>query len=107
MTEYISVSVSHYVVTGLILFLTGLLGVIFSKNLFRILISLTIMFSGIIINFASFSAYNYDKSHHGGIFALFVMAFVTLQTAVGIALSSNIFKFKDSIKTDDIGELRG
>ena len=107
MTDYITISVSHYVIAGLVLFITGLLGTVLSKNLFRILISLTIMFSGIIINFATFSAYNYSELHSGGIFALFIIILSTLQISVGIALSVNIHKFKNNVNTDEIGELRG
>ena len=92
MTEIITLSVSHYIIAGLLLFLTGLLGTVISKNLFRILISLSIMFSGIIVNFAAFSAYNYSELHTGGIFALFIIILSALQTAVGVAFAVNIFK---------------
>ena len=107
MIDFCDITVSHYAVLGLILFITGISGAIMSKNIIKVLISLVIMFSGITINFATFSAHHYFEANTGGIFALFIIIFTTLQTAVGIALANNIFKFGNSTNTDNIGEFKG
>lgn len=107
MTEILNISIYHYLFVAIILFATGLLGIIFSKNMFKILIATEIMFSGIIINFITFSSYGSSDIIKGGIFALFIIILTTLQIGIGITLIINIFKFKKYADTDNIGELKG
>ena len=107
MNELFEISIYHYLFVGIFLVLAGIFGTVISKNIFKVLISFVLMFSGIILNFAVFSAYNFSEPYKGSIFALFIIVLVTLQIAVGIALTINIYKFKNNTDTDTIGELKG
>lgn len=107
MTEIFDIGIYHFLAVGVILFVTGICGMIFTKNLLKLLISSQIMFFGTVINFAAFSSYFGADVSKGGIFALFITVLVILQTAVGTAFVFNINKFKNDVNSDSIGELKG
>lgn len=107
MTEVLNFGIYHFLTVAVVMFITGICGLIFAKNLLKLLISAQIMFLGIIINFVSFSAFSDSEVGKGGIFALFITVLVTLQIATGIAFIFNINKFKNNVNSDSIGELKG
>ena len=102
-----NIGMYHFLLLGLFLFLTGLLGTIISKNLLRILISLEIMFCGITLNLATFSVYSDGSHFKGEILALFVLIMATVHIAVGVAIVLNIHGFKGTVDVEEIGELKG
>lgn len=102
-----NIGMYHFLLLGLILFLTGLLGTIISKNLLRILISLEIMFCGITLNLAVFSVYSDSTHFKGVILAIFVLVMTAVHIAVGVAIVFNIYGFKKSVDIEEIGELKG
>lgn len=107
MDIFINIGFYHFLLTALFLFATGLLGVIVSKNLLKILISLEIMFCGVTLNLATFAVYCDNSHFKGSILALFVIALSAVHIAIGIAITLNIYKFKETVNMDNIGELKG
>lgn len=107
MTEVLNFGIYHFLAVAALMFITGISGLIFSKNMLKLLISAQIMFLGIIINFAAFSAFSEAEISKGGIFALFITVLVTLQIAACVAFIFNINKFKNDVNSDSIGELKG
>lgn len=89
------------------LFLIGLFGVIISKNIIRVLISIELMINAVSINFVAFASYNDGLLVNGMIFALFITAISAAQVAVGIAILVSIFRHKHSINSEKVGELKG
>lgn len=106
--DYIlNISLTHYLVLALILFSIGLFGVIVSKNIIRILISIELMINAVSINFVAFASYNDGLIVNGMIFALFITAISAAQVAVGMAILICIFRSKHSVNSEKIGELKG
>lgn len=102
-----NISLTHYLIVALILFSIGLFGVIISKNIIRILISIELMLNAVNINFVAFASYNDGLLVNGMIFALFITAISAAQVAIGIAILICIFRHKHSINSEKIGELKG
>ncbi len=102
-----NIGMYHFLLLGLFLFLTGLLGTIISKNLLRILISLEIMFCGITLNLATFAVYSDGTHFKGGILALFVLVMTAVHIAVGVAIAFNIYGLKGTVDIEEVGELKG
>lgn len=94
----------QYLLVGLLLFIIGLLGSVFVKNVIKILISIEFMLLGININFVTFATYCDNINFDGYIVALFYIAIGAVELAVALYLfylmytkkqSDNIEKYTD------------
>ena len=52
----IEITMYHYLFIGLVLFVLGLVGSIFVKNVIKVLISIEMMLLGVNINFVTFAS---------------------------------------------------
>lgn len=103
----LNIGLYHFLTVAVFLFVIGLLGIVISKNLIRIFVSLLIMFCGIALNFGAFSVFC-DFSHFkGAVFALFIMILAVLHIVVCLAVLSELYKFKQSSDIEDYGDLKG
>lgn len=101
------VSLIHYLILGAVLFCIGLLGVILSKNIIKILMSIEILLNAVNINFIAFANYYDPFAIKGQIFAIFVMALAAAETAVGLAILIAMYKNKPSVDIEKYEELKG
>ncbi len=94
----------QYLLVGLLLFIIGLLGSVFVKNVIKILISIEFMLLGININFVTFATYCDNINFDGYVVALFYIAIGAVELAVALYLfylmytkkqSDNIEKYTD------------
>jgi NADH:ubiquinone oxidoreductase subunit K len=89
------IGLSHYLIVGLILFLTGLYGVLTRRSAIGILLSIELMFNAVNLNLVTFSYFL--GSLTGQVFALFVIAIAAAESCVGIALVLCVYRnFKES-----------
>lgn len=108
MTDLLTdIGLYHYLLTALILFITGFCGIIISKNLLKILISLEIMFCGVTLNLAAFTVFCDEQHMKGVILAIFIILLTTVQITIGITIAINIFYRKSTLNIDNIGDLKG
>lgn len=107
MDFFVNIGMYHFILTAIFFFAIGLFGVIISKNILRILISIEIMFCGVTLNIATFAVYCDELHFRGSVLALFVIVLASIHTAIGIAIALNIYKFKGSLNIENIGELKG
>lgn len=86
----IKVSLSHYLFLSAMLFVLGMAGVLFRRNVIVILMSIELMLNAVNISFVAFSRYagNID----GQVMVFFVMTIAAAEAAVGLALAVTIFK---------------
>lgn len=101
------ISLIHYLILALIIFATGFLGLILSKNLIKSLICIELIMSAVNINFIAFTSYKNYMFLTGMVFSMFVIAVSALQTAIGIVLIYLIYKNKSTLSSEEIEELRG
>lgn len=98
-------TLSHYIVLSIILFLIGLLGFISRRNLIVILISIEIMLNGLIVLFAAISHFTKDIS--GYIIVFFIIAMAAAEAAIGLSLVVLIYKRLRTVYSDEITYFKG
>ena len=100
----IEITMYHYLFIGLVLFVLGLVGSIFVKNVIKVLISIEMMLLGVNINFVTFASYCDNIEFNGYIMALFYIGLGAVELAVALFIfylmyqkkkSDNIEKYTD------------
>jgi len=97
-------SLTGYVIVSLVLFLTGLIGVLIRRNFIIILMSIELMLNAANLNLVAFSHYLHDLA--GQMTALFVIAIAAGEAAVGLAIIIVIFRGKVATNVDQINLLK-
>ena len=97
-------SLTGYVIVSLVLFLTGLVGVLIRRNFIIILMSIELMLNAANLNLVAFSHYLHDLA--GQMTALFVIAIAAGEAAVGLAIIIVIFRGKVATNVDQINLLK-
>ena len=100
------IGLTHYLVVGAILFVTGVFGIFVNrKNVIIILMSIELILLAVNINFVAFSTYLNDIS--GQIMAMFVLTVAAAEAAVGLAILVTFFRNRGDIAVDDASVMKG
>ncbi len=102
-----NVELTHYLVLSAVLFCIGVIGLIVSRNVIRVLMSIEILLSSVNINFVAFANYTDLGSLKGQVFAIFVMAVAAAEAALGLAILLALYRNKPSVDTEEYKELKG
>jgi NADH-quinone oxidoreductase subunit K len=94
-------SVTHFLVLGLLLFLLGAYCVLSRRNAIGILLGIELILNAANINYIAFSFYggggmNYD----GQVFAIFVIMLAAAEAVIGLAIVLAIYQ---NLRTIDVG----
>ncbi|KAB8028447.1 NADH-quinone oxidoreductase subunit NuoK [Fluviispira multicolorata] len=90
---------------SLLLFIVGLFGVMFRKNIIFMMLSVEIMLNAANLAFISASALT--NTIDGQVVMFFVMAVAACEAGIGLALIISLYRAKSSIEIDDLRMLRG
>ena len=94
---------TEFLTPAVMLFITGLLGVMFKRNIIVIFMCTEMMLVASMLAFTAFaSAYN-DIS--GGVFVLFIMAIAAAEVAVAMAVITQLFKVEATVSTKQLNTL--
>lgn len=99
------ITIYHYLLLGLILFVLGLVGSILSKNVIKILISIEFILTGVNLNFITFATFCDNTNLDGYIISLFYVAIGAVELAVALYIFYLMYKRKESENIDKYGEL--
>lgn len=102
-----NVGLTHYLILAAILFCIGLLGLIISRNIIRVLMSIEILLCAVNINFVAFTNYNDLNNLQGQVFAIFIMAVAAAEAALGLAILLSLYRNKPTVDTEEITQLKG
>lgn len=102
-----NVGLTHYIALSAALFCIGILGLISSRNVIRVLMSIEIVLCAVNINFVAFANYTDLGDLKGQVFAIFIMAVAAAETALGLALLLALYRNKPSVDTENYKELKG
>jgi len=102
-----NVGLTHYLILGAILFCIGILGLIISRNVIRVLMSIEILLCAVNINFVAFANYNDINNLQGQVFAIFIMAVAAAEAALGLAILLSLYRNKPTVDTEEMKELKG
>nr|YP_010231251.1 subunit 4L of NADH-plastoquinoneoxidoreductase [Nephroselmis pyriformis]QSV37320.1 subunit 4L of NADH-plastoquinoneoxidoreductase [Nephroselmis pyriformis] len=88
------------------LFCLGLYGILTSRNVVRVLMSLELMLNGVNINFVAFSSFLDPYDLKGQVFAIFVMAIAAAEAAIGLAIVLAIYRNRQSVDLEEFNLLK-
>ena len=104
------VSVSHYLVVGAILFVTGAVCMATKRNALGVLMGVELVLNGANLNFVAFgSKYLRVESLglDGQLIALFVIVLAAAEAAVALAIALNFYNNHATIDVDQASDLKG
>lgn len=99
------IPLSYYLVVSAVLFGLGVVGVIISRNIITILMSVELMLNAANLALVAFARWHADPSVHVFVFIIFVVA--AAEAAVGLSLVIAIFRRKETIDVDQLDLLKG
>jgi NADH-quinone oxidoreductase subunit K len=99
-----SVPLSWYLTLSLILFVLGIAGFLFRRNVITVFMSIELMLNAVNLSFITFS-YKL-KQVDGHIFAFFVMVVAAAEAAVGLAIILTVFKNRQTLEIDELSSLK-
>ena len=101
----LTLSLSHFLILGAILFAISVVGIFLNrKNLLVLLMAIELMLLAVNMNFVAFSHYLQDLS--GQIFVFFILTVAAAESAIGLAILIVLFRNLKSIHVDDLGSLK-
>ena len=104
------VGVSHFMVVGAVMFVTGALCMATKRNALGVLMGIELVLNGANINFIAFgSSYLRENSLglDGQLIALFVIVLAAAEAAVALAIALNFYNNHATIDVDRADELKG
>ena len=101
-----TVTLSHYLVLGAMLFALSIIGIFLNrKNIIVLLMAIELMLLAVNTNFVAFSHYLGDM--HGQIFVFFIWTVAAAESAIGLAILVLLFRNKSNINVDELDTLKG
>ena len=102
----LSIGLGHYLTLAAIIFTVGVVGIFLNrKNVIVILMSIELILLAVNINLVAFSIFINDLS--GQIFTLFILTVAAAEAAIGLAINVVYFRNSDTIRVDEIKNLKG
>jgi NADH-quinone oxidoreductase subunit K len=101
-----SLTLSHFLSVGAILFALSVIGIFLNrKNIIVLLMAIELMLLAVNMNFVAFSHYLGDL--HGQVFVFFILTVAAAESAIGLAILVLLFRAKASISAEDLNTLKG
>ena len=101
-----SIGLGHYLTLAAIIFTIGVVGIFLNrKNVIVILMSIELILLAVNINLVAFSIFINDLS--GQIFTLFILTVPAAEAAIGLAIIVVYFRNSDTIRVEEIKNLKG
>ena len=104
------VGVSHYLVVGAVMFVTGVLCMATKRNALGILMGIELVLNGANINFIAFGSPLLREQNlglDGQLIALFVIVLAAAEAAVALAIALNFYNSFSTIDVDQADKLKG
>ena len=94
------VPISYFLILAAILFVLGVAGFLFQRNIVTMFMSIELMLNAVNLTFVALSYYLRQLS--GQIFVFFVMVVAAAEAAVGLAIIITVFKNRESLNVDQV-----
>ena len=102
----LSIGLGHYLTLAAIIFTIGVVGIFLNrKNVIVILMSIELILLAVNINLVAFSIFINDLS--GQIFTLFILTVAAAEAAIGLAIIVVYFRNSDTLRVEEIKNLKG
>ncbi|UCH09662.1 MAG: NADH-quinone oxidoreductase subunit NuoK [Fidelibacterota bacterium] len=94
------VPIYHVLIFAALLFVIGVIGVLFRRSAIIVFMSIEIMLNAVNLAFIAFSRYHGNVN--GQVFVFFIMTLAAVEVAVGLAIIISLFR---NLQTSDITEI--
>lgn len=104
------VGVSHFLIVGAVMFVTGALCMATKRNALGVLMGIELVLNGANVNFVAFGSPLLRKATlglDGQLIALFVIVLAAAEAAVALAIALNFYNNHATIDVDQADELKG
>jgi NAD(P)H-quinone oxidoreductase subunit 4L len=101
-----ALNLNYYLVLAAALFCIGIYGLISSRNVVRVLMSIELMLNAVNINLLAFSNYIDPQNIRGQMFAIFVITVAAAEAAVGLAIVLAIYRNRQTIDMESFNLLK-
>lgn len=98
------VPLEYYLILAGIIFTIGVTGVVISRNIIIVFMSIELMLNAANLAFITFAKQMNNPDGH--IFVFIVMAVAAAEAAVGLAIIISLFRNKDTINLDDFNLMK-
>ncbi len=99
-----TVPLSWYLILSAVLFVLGVAGFLFRRNIITMFMSIELMLNAVNLSFVAFS-YNL-KQIDGQVFTFFVMVVAAAEAAVGLAIILTVFKNRATLQVDEVSSMK-
>ena len=101
-----TLTLSHYLIVGAILFAIGVFGFFLNRrNLIVLLMSIELILLSANMNFVAFSIWSGNPA--GQVFVFFVLTVAASEAAIGLAILVLLFRNLSTIAVDKLDHLKG
>ncbi len=97
--------IAHYLTLSAILFLIGILGVLFRRNALIIFMSIELMLNAVNLSFVAFA--RRWNAVDGQVFVMFILTVAAAEVAVGLAIIIALFRQRESVDVDEVNLMKG
>lgn len=105
LTTMDSLTLSHFLLTGAVLFCLGLVGFITRRNLIIMFLCTEMMFQGVAVSLVAFSRYHLNDT--GQTFVIFVLTIAAAEAALALGLVVLLFRRKRTLDALAWSQLQG
>ena len=108
-----TISLTHYLILGALLFVCGALCMANKRNAIGILMGVELVLNGANVNFVAFARFARDAAGNpvfeieGQIFALFIIVLAAAEAAIALAIVLNFYNNHMTVDVDTAEELKG
>lgn len=114
MNNFLEIQLHHYLIVSALLFSIGIYGVVTTRNLIKMLMSIEFILNAANINFVAFSYYIKPFGENpaaaefltGQVFAIFIMTIAAAEAGVALAIILSIYKHFKSADVDKVRQLK-
>ncbi len=97
-----TITLTHYLVLGAILFCIGIYGAMTRKNAIGILMALELIFNAVNINLVAANRYAPGGMFAGQLFVLFIIAAAAAESVLGLAIILAIYRARVVVNADEM-----
>ena len=100
-----AITLNHYLLTGGLLFVLGLIGFVARRNLIIMFLCTEMIFQGVVVTLVAFSRYhmNFD----GQVFVIFVLTIAAAEAALALGLVVLLFRRKHTLDAEAWSAMKG
>ncbi|MEL6471188.1 MAG: NADH-quinone oxidoreductase subunit NuoK [Cyanobacteria bacterium J06623_4] len=96
----------YFLILAAALFCIGIFGLVSSRNVIRVLMSIELMLNAVNINLMAFSNYLDPDGIKGQVFSVFVITIAAAESAVGLAIVLSIYRNRDTVDMEQFNLLK-